>query len=81
MSEWKTCICGEEYRTETSYLCDRCKESAKRKKLTFDEYFKLKTGNEPIIPEIKKKIKNKEVNRLKGVTSILKVRPLKYLYR
>lgn len=80
MSEWKTCFCGEEFRTETSYMCDKCKEAAKRKKLSFEEYYRRETGTEAIVPVKKAKIKNKEV-KLKGLNSILKVKPLKLLFR
>ena len=81
MSEWKTCFCGEEYRTETSYMCDKCKATAKRRKLSFEEYYRLRTGTEAVIPKVKRKIKAKEVKRLKGLNSILKVKPLKLLFR
>lgn len=81
MSEWKTCFCGEEYRTERSYMCDKCKSSAKRRKLSFEEYYRLRTGKEAIVPEVKKKTKVKEINLLRGVSSILKVKPLKLLFR
>lgn len=54
MSEWKTCFCGEEYRTERSYMCDKCKASAKRRKLSFEEYYRRETGTEAIVPEVKK---------------------------
>lgn len=81
MSEWKTCFCGEEYRTERSYMCDKCKSAAKRRKLSFEEYYRRETGTEAVVPEIKKKTKVKKTNLLKGVTSILKVKPLKLLFR
>lgn len=58
-------------------MCDKCKATAKRRKLSFEEYYRLNTGTEAVVSEIKKKVKVKEVKLLKGLDSILKVKPLK----